>query len=38
MIMMDLLTQILDQDGDGSATDDILNMGMKMLGGFFKKK
>ena len=35
---MDLLTQILDQDGDGSATDDILNMGMKMLGGFFKKK
>ena len=35
---MDVLSRMLDQDGDGSATDDILNMGMKMLGGFFKKK
>lgn len=33
-----LLGQLLDQDGDGDPTNDIIGMGMKMLGGFFKKK
>ena len=28
---------LLDQDGDGSVADDVLNMGKSMLGGFFKK-
>ncbi|MBC6994392.1 DUF937 domain-containing protein [Neolewinella lacunae] len=29
--------QLLDQNGDGSAVDDIIGMGTKMLGGFFKR-
>ncbi len=30
-------SQLLDRDGDGSAVDDIIGMGTKMLGGFFKR-
>lgn len=33
-----LLTSVLDQDGDGDIKDDLLNMGMKALSGFFKRK
>jgi hypothetical protein len=33
-----LLNAVLDQDGDGDVKDDLLNMGMKVLGGFFKRK
>lgn len=33
-----MIGRFLDQDGDGSVIDDIANMGMKMLGGFFKKR
>lgn len=36
--MMDLANRFLDQDGDGSAMDDIAGMGMKILGGLFGKK
>ncbi len=32
-----LIERILDQDGDGSAMDDIASMGMKMLGNMFRK-
>jgi hypothetical protein len=35
---MNMITQFLDKDGDGSIVDDIAGMGMKILGGFFKKK
>ncbi len=31
-----MLTSLLDQDGDGEITDDLLNMGKNMLGGLFK--
>jgi len=34
---MDLALRFLDSDGDGSVIDDVANIGMKMLGGFFKK-
>ena len=34
---MDLALRFLDSDGDGSVMDDVANIGMKMLGGFFKK-
>jgi len=33
-----ILGQLLDQDGDGDPTNDIIGMGMKMLGGLFRKK
>jgi hypothetical protein len=33
-----LINSLLDQDGDGSITDDIANMGFKMLGNLFKRK
>jgi hypothetical protein len=33
-----LLNAVLDQDGDGDVKDDLLNMGMKALGGLFKRK
>lgn len=33
---MGLITQFLDSDHDGSAMDDIANIGMKFLGGLFK--
>lgn len=29
------LSQLLDMDGDGDITDDVLNIGSKLLGGFF---
>ncbi len=32
-----LITKILDRDGDGSAMDEIAGMGMKVLGGLFKR-
>jgi hypothetical protein len=33
----DLLTRILDQDGDGSMMDDVAQIGLKALGNFFKR-
>lgn len=33
----DLLSSILDRDGDGSALDDVLEIGGGLLGGLFKK-
>jgi hypothetical protein len=33
-----LLTQILDQDGDGSIADEAASFGLKFLGNLFKKK
>lgn len=35
---MNLVTSFLDADGDGSIVDDVANMGMKILGGFFGRK
>lgn len=35
---MGLVARFLDQDGDGSIVDDVANMGMKILGGFLKRK
>ncbi|MEM7299264.1 MAG: DUF937 domain-containing protein, partial [Bacteroidota bacterium] len=35
---MSLVTKFLDSDGDGSIIDDVANLGMKFLGGLFKKK
>lgn len=35
---MGLVAKFLDQDGDGSIVDDVANIGMKLLGGLFKKK
>ena len=35
---MSLVTKFLDSDGDGSIADDVANMGMKFLGGLFKKR
>lgn len=35
--MMSLVTRFLDSDGDGSMMDDVANMGMNMLSGFFRK-
>lgn len=35
---MNLVTSFLDADGDGSIVDDVANMGMKILGGFFRRK
>ncbi len=32
-----LITKILDRDGDGSAMDEVASMGMKILGNFFSK-
>lgn len=34
---MGLITRFLDKDGDGSIMDEIAGMGMKFLGGLFKK-
>lgn len=34
---MGLVTQFLDSDGDGSIVDDVASIGMKLLGGFFKR-
>lgn len=35
---MGMIASFLDQDGDGSAIDDVAGMGMKILGGLFGKK
>lgn len=35
---MNLITQFLDKDGDGSIVDEVASMGMKMLSGFFRKR
>lgn len=35
---MGLVTKFLDSDGDGSIVDDVANMGMKLLGGFLKRR
>lgn len=35
---MDLVTRFLDSDGDGSIVDDVANIGMKLLGGLFRKR
>lgn len=35
---MSLITGFLDQDGDGSIVDDVAGMGMKILGGLFKRR
>ena len=32
------LSQLLDMDGDGEVTDDILNMGVNLLGGWLKNR
>lgn len=32
-----MLGRILDQDGDGDVSDDVMKMGSKILGGFFKR-
>jgi len=32
-----IFEKILDQDGDGKISDDLMGMGMKVLGGFFKR-
>ncbi len=34
---MNLITSFLDRDGDGSIIDDVANIGMKFLGGLFRK-
>lgn len=34
---MSTIERLLDQDGDGSAMDDVMDIGSKLLGGFFKK-
>ncbi len=34
---MGLISKVLDADGDGNIMDDIAGMGMKVLGGLFKK-
>lgn len=35
---MSMIERLLDQDGDGSIADDVLDLGGKLLGGFFSKK
>ena len=35
---MGLVGKLLDADGDGSVIDDVANIGMKLLGGFLKRK
>ncbi|HLV24195.1 MAG TPA: DUF937 domain-containing protein [Moheibacter sp.] len=35
---MSTIERLLDQDGDGSAMDDVMDLGSKFLGGFFGKK
>jgi len=37
-ISSSLFNSLLDQDGDGSVTDDIANIGFKMLGNLFKRR
>src|SRR5690606_22512920 len=35
---MSTIERLLDQNGDGNAMDDVMNIGSKLLGGLFKKK
>ncbi|MGB6083669.1 DUF937 domain-containing protein [Moheibacter sp.] len=35
---MSTIERLLDQDGDGNAMDDVMDLGSKLLGGFFGKK
>lgn len=35
---MSTIEKLLDQNGDGNAMDDVMNMGSKLLGGLFRKK
>ncbi len=35
--IMSFVTNMLDSDGDGSAVDEVLAMGMQALGSFWKK-
>lgn len=35
---MSTIEKLLDRDGDGSAMDDVMDLGSKLLGGFFGKK
>lgn len=35
---MSMVEKLLDQDGDGSIADDVMDIGGKLLGGFFGKK
>ncbi len=35
---MGFITKLLDQDGDGDIKDDAMNIGKKLLGGFFGRK
>lgn len=35
---MGMIESFLDQDGDGSIADDVAGMGMKLLGGLFKRR
>ncbi len=35
---MGMLERFLDQDGDGSIQDDVMDIGKKMLGGFFNRR
>lgn len=35
---MSMIERLLDQDGDGSIADDVLDIGGKLLGGFFGRK
>ncbi len=37
-IQSSLITSLLDQDGDGSVTDDVANIGFKLLGNLFKRR
>lgn len=34
----DLVSKILDQDGDGEVGDDLINLGSKLLGGFLSRR
>lgn len=36
--MLSMATRFLDADGDGSIMDDLANMGMKVLGGLFRRR
>lgn len=37
-LVIDMVMKFLDSDGDGSVVDDVVSIGMKMLGGLFGRK
>lgn len=37
-LVIDMAMKFLDSDGDGSVVDDVVSIGMKMLGGLFGRK